>query len=412
MNASSSTSPSSTPTPTPTLTAPIVLLMSVATGLAVASNYYAQPLLHTIGQQFSLSNAMAGAIVTTAQLSYALGLMLLVPLGDLFERRRLIVLMTLLSAGGLLISSFAHNIVLLLLGTALTGMLSVVAQILVPFAATLAAPHERGKAVGTVMSGLLLGILLARTVAGALADVGSWRTVYWVAALLMLGMSAALWRVLPRYQSPTTMSYPRLLGSILRMFVEEPLFRARSLLGFLLFAAFSMLWTPLTFLLASPPYEYSNTTIGLFGLAGAAGAYAANRFGRLADRGLGNLATRVGLLLLLGSWGLMAFGQASVIALLAGILVQDLAIQGVHVTNTSSLYRLRPEARSRLTAGYMTSYFLGGASGSLVSSWLYAHFGWPGVVIAGAVLGVVTLAYGTLAPSARIPETAPPPRRV
>ncbi len=396
---------------TPTLTAPIILLMSVATGLAVASNYYAQPLLHTIGQQFSISNAAAGTIVTTAQLSYAVGLMLLVPLGDMFERRSLIVLMNLLAAGGLLISAFASNIAMLILGTALTGMLSVVAQILVPFAATLAAPHERGKAVGTVMSGLLLGILLARTAAGALADVGSWRTVYWVAAILMLCMSAILWRVLPRYQSPTTMSYPRLLGSILRMFVEEPLFRARSLIGGLLFAAFSMLWTPLTFLLAGPPYEYSNTTIGLFGLAGAAGAYAANRFGRLADRGLGNLATRVGLLLLLGSWGLMAFGQVSVVALLAGILVQDLAIQGVHVTNTSSIYRLRPEARSRLTAGYVTCYFIGGASGSLVSSWLYAHFGWPAVVTAGAVLAALTLAYGALAPSARIPELPSPPAR-
>ncbi len=402
------TSPTQT---TPTLTAPIILLMSVATGLAVASNYYAQPLLHTIGQQFSISNAAAGTIVTTAQLSYAVGLMLLVPLGDMFERRALIVLMNLLAAGGLLISAFASNIAVLILGTALTGMLSVVAQILVPFAATLAAPHERGKAVGTVMSGLLLGILLARTAAGALADVGSWRTVYWVAAILMLCMSAVLWRVLPSYQSPTAMSYPRLLGSILRMFVEEPLFRARSLIGGLLFAAFSMLWTPLTFLLAGPPYEYSNTTIGLFGLAGAAGAYAANRFGRLADRGLGNLATRVGLLLLLGSWGLMAFGQVSVVALLAGILVQDLAIQGVHVTNTSSIYRLRPEARSRLTAGYVTCYFIGGASGSLVSSWLYAHFGWPAVVTAGAVLAALTLAYGALAPSARIPEMPSPPAR-
>jgi len=385
--------------------------MSVATGLAVASNYYAQPLLHTIGQQFSISNAAAGAIVTTAQLSYAVGLMLLVPLGDMFERRSLIVLMNLLAAGGLLISAFSTSISMLIIGTALTGMLSVVAQILVPFAATLAAPHERGKAVGTVMSGLLLGILLARTAAGALADVGSWRTVYWEAAILMLCMSAVLWRVLPRYQSPTAMSYPRLLGSILRMFVEEPLFRARSLIGGLLFAAFSMLWTPLTFLLAGPPYEYSNTTIGLFGLAGAAGAYAANRFGRLADRGLGNLATRAGLLLLLGSWGLMAFGQVSVVALLAGILVQDLAIQGVHVTNTSSIYRLRPEARSRLTAGYVTCYFIGGASGSLVSSWLYAHFGWPAVVTAGAVLAALTLAYGALAPSARIPEMPSPPAR-
>lgn len=400
-----------TPAQTAPLTAPVILLMSVATGLAVASNYYAQPLLHTISQQFSLSNATAGSIVMIAQLSYALGLILLVPLGDLFERRGLIVLMTLLSSGGLLLSAFAPNIQMLMLGTAVTGLLSVVAQVLVPFAATLAAPHERGKAVGTVMSGLLLGILLARTAAGVLADLGSWRTVYWVAAILMLAMSCALWKVLPRHKSPAAMSYPRLLGSIFRLFAEEPLLRGRSLLGGLLFAAFSMLWTPLTFLLSGPDYGFNNTTIGLFGLAGAAGAYAANRFGRLADRGLGNQATRIGLLLLLASWGLMAFGQASVIALLAGILIQDLAIQGVHVTNTSSLYRTRPEARSRLTAGYMTSYFIGGATGSLVSSWLYSHYGWPGVVTAGSVLGAVTLAYGMLAASARIPEMAPSPIR-
>ncbi|WP_249293008.1 MFS transporter, partial [Achromobacter ruhlandii] len=247
------------------LTAPVILLMSVATGLAVASNYYAQPLLHTISQQFSLSNATAGSIVMIAQLSYALGLILLVPLGDLFERRGLIVLMTLLSSGGLLLSAFARNIQMLMLGTAVTGMLSVVAQVLVPFAATLAAPHERGKAVGTVMSGLLLGILLARTAAGVLADLGSWRTVYWVAAILMLAMSAALWKVLPRHKSQAAMSYPRLLGSIFRLFAEEPLLRGRSLLGGLLFAAFSMLWTPLTFLLSGPDYGFNNTTIRLCG---------------------------------------------------------------------------------------------------------------------------------------------------
>lgn len=388
-----------------------VLLMAFATGVAVASNYYAQPLLHTIAGQFGVSFARAGTVVTVAQLSYAAGLILLVPLGDLFERRRLIVVMSLLSAAGLVLSALSHQFVWLLVGTALTGLFSVVAQVLVPFAATLAAPHERGKAVGTVMSGLLLGILLARTAAGVLADLGSWRTVYWVAAILMLAMSAALWKVLPRHKSHAAMSYPRLLGSIFRLFAEEPLLRGRSLLGGLLFAAFSMLWTPLTFLLSGPDYGFNNTTIGLFGLAGAAGAYAANRFGRLADRGLGNQATRIGLLLLLASWGLMAFGQASVIALLVGILIQDLAIQGVHVTNTSSLYRTRPEARSRLTAGYMTSYFIGGATGSLVSSWLYSHYGWPGVVTAGAVLAAMTLAYGMLGASARIPEIASSPIR-
>lgn len=400
----------STPHPLPpALTTPIVLLMSAAIGLAVASNYYAQPLLHTISEQFSLSTATAGSIVTVAQLSYAVGLILLVPLGDMLERRSLIVLMTLLSAVGLLISAFSPNIVVLMIGTAVTGMLSVVAQVLVPFAATMAAPHERGRVVGTVMSGLLLGILLARTVAGVLADIGSWRTVYWVAAILMLIMSGALWRVLPRYKNPTHLSYMQLLGSIVRLYKEEPLFRARSLIGAALFGSFSMLWTPLTFLLSSPAYGYSNTAIGLFGLAGAAGALAANRVGRLTDHGLGNVATLTGLLLLLGSWGFIAFGQTSVLALLLGILIQDMAIQGVHVTNQSAIYRLKPDARSRLTAGYMTSYFIGGAAGSLASSYIYAHAGWSGVVWAGAIIGVLGLLYGAFAKGARLPETKASP---
>lgn len=395
----------------PALTPPIILLMSAATGLIVASNYYMQPLLHTIGQQFGLSETAAGGIVTTAQLSYAAGLLLLVPLGDMIERRALICAMTALAAAGLLLSAFSTSAAMLLAGTAITGFLSVVAQVLVPFAATLASPQQRGKAVGTVMSGLLLGILLARTFAGMLAGLGSWRTVYWVAALLMLAMAGALWRVLPRYKTSVNLHYAGLLGSIFHLYAREPLFRARSVLGALIFASFSMLWTPLTFLLANPPYSYSDGAIGLFGLAGAAGAVAANRYGRLSDRGLGNLATRAGLALLLGSWGLLALGQHSLTALLAGILVLDMAIQGVHVTNQSSIYRLRPDARSRLTAGYMTSYFIGGAAGSLASAALYTHAGWLGVAAGGAAVSAAALAYSAWSPAARIPETPSAPGR-
>ncbi|WP_331456656.1 MFS transporter [Bordetella pseudohinzii] len=389
----------------------MVFLMSAATGLAVASNYYAQPLLHIIGEQFQVSNAATGSIVTIAQLSYAVGLMLLVPLGDILERRRLIVFMTALSAGGLLISANAPSLGWLMLGTFLTGMLSVVAQVLVPFGATLADPAQRGRIVGTLMSGLLLGILLARTAAGVLADLGGWRTVYWVAAALLLAMSAVLWRILPDHPGSAQLSYARLLLSIWRLYREEPLLRARSLIGGLLFACFSMLWTPLTFLLSSPPYGYSMTTIGLFGLAGAMGAYAARRFGRMADQGLGNRATVVGLALLLGSWALIAWGAHAVIPLLIGIVIQDMAIQGVHVTNQSAVYRLRPEARSRLTAGYMTAYFIGGAAGSLASAWIYGHFGWYGVTATGAATALLALAYGCLAPGARIPGNRPSPSR-
>jgi len=395
----------------PALTTPIILLMSAATGLIVASNYYMQPLLHTIGEQFGLSETAAGGIVTTAQLSYAAGLLLLVPLGDMIERRALITAMTALAAVGLLLSAFSNSLAMLLAGTAITGFLSVVAQVLVPFAATLASPQQRGKAVGTVMSGLLLGILLARTFSGMLAGLGNWRTVYWVAAVLVLAMAGALWRVLPRYKTAVDLHYAGLLASIFHLYTREPLFRGRSVLGALIFASFSMLWTPLTFLLANPPYSYSDGAIGLFGLAGAAGAIAANRYGRLSDRGLGNLATRAGLALLLGSWGLLALGEYSLTALLAGILVLDMAVQGVHVTNQSTIYRLRLDARSRLTAGYMTSYFIGGAAGSLASAALYTHAGWLGVAAGGATVSAAALAYAVWAPAARIPEIPPAPAR-
>ena len=341
----------------------LIVLMSIATGLAVASNYYAQPLLDTIARNFSLSASSAGFIVTAAQLGYAAGLLFLVPLGDMFERRRLIVSMTLLAAGGMLITASSQSLAMMILGTALTGLFSVVAQILVPLAATLASPDKRGKVVGTIMSGLLLGILLARTVAGLLANLGGWRTVFWVASVLMALMALALWRGL----------------------------RTRALLGCLTFANFSILWTSMAFLLAAPPFNYSDGVIGLFGLAGAAGALGARPAGGFADKGKSHHTTTFGLLLLLLSWLTIWFGHTSVLALIIGILVLDLTVQGVHITNQTVIYRIHPDARNRLTAGYMTSYFIGGAAGSLISASAWQHGGWAGVCLAGATIALVNL---------------------
>lgn len=369
----------------------LIALMSVATGLSVASNYYAQPLLDTIARAFSLSPNQAGFIVTAAQLGYAAGLLFLVPLGDMFERRRLIVTMTLLAAGGMLITASSSTLGLMILGTALTGLFSVVAQILVPLAATLATPEKRGKVVGTIMSGLLLGILLARTVAGMLADIGGWRTVYWVASVLMVIMALALWRGLPKVKQETHLNYPQLIGSVFTLFAREKLLRTRALLGCLTFANFSILWTSMAFLLASPPFNFSEGIIGLFGLAGAAGALGARPAGGLADKGKSHLTTTVGLILLLLSWVTIGFGQYSVIALIIGILVLDLTVQGVHITNQTVIYRVKPDARNRLTAGYMTSYFIGGAAGSLISASAWQHAGWTGVSIAGSSFAAVNL---------------------
>jgi predicted MFS family arabinose efflux permease len=365
--------------------------MSVATGLAVASNYYAQPLLDTIARAFNLSASSAGFIVTAAQLGYAAGLLFLVPLGDMFERRMLIVSMTLLAAGGMLITASSQSLTMMIIGTALTGLFSVVAQILVPLAATLASPEKRGKVVGTIMSGLLLGILLARTVAGLLASLGGWRTVYWVASVLMVVMALALWRGLPKVKQENHLNYPQLLASVFSLFTQDKLLRTRALLGCFTFANFSILWTSMAFLLAAPPFNYSEGVIGLFGLAGAAGALGARPAGGLADKGKSHMTTTAGLVLLLLSWAAIWYGHVSVLALIVGILVLDLTVQGVHITNQTVIYRVKPEARNRLTAGYMTSYFIGGAAGSLISASAWQHAGWTGVCAIGAIMAVLNL---------------------
>lgn len=369
----------------------LILLMSVATGLAVASNYYAQPLLDTIARAFNLSASSAGFIVTAAQLGYAAGLLFLVPLGDMFERRMLIVSMTLLAAGGMLITASSQSLTMMIVGTALTGLFSVVAQILVPLAATLASPEKRGKVVGTIMSGLLLGILLARTVAGLLASLGGWRTVYWVASVLMVIMALALWRGLPKVKQENHLNYPQLLASVFSLFTQDKLLRTRALLGCFTFANFSILWTSMAFLLAAPPFNYSEGVIGLFGLAGAAGALGARPAGGLADKGKSHLTTSAGLVLLLLSWTAIWYGHISVLALIVGILVLDLTVQGVHITNQTVIYRVKPEARNRLTAGYMTSYFIGGAAGSLISASAWQHAGWSGVCAIGAIVATLNL---------------------
>ena len=374
------------------LSTALILLMATATGLAVASNYYAQPLLHTIAQHMGLSMSGAGSVVITAQLSYGAGLLLLVPLGDLFEQRRLIVIMTVLSALGLLLSAFSPSLTWLLLGTAITGLFSVSAQILVTMGASLTDPQSRGRVVGTLMSGLLLGILLARTVAGALSSAGDWRTIYLLAAALMFISAIALFVALPSHHHSAGLSYPKLLGSVFRLFVDEPVLRLRAALGLLTFSLFALFWTPLAFLLAVPPYSYSDAVIGLFGLAGAVGALAASWAGRMADRGKGQQATTVGLLVLLASWLPMAFAGTSLTALLIGVLALDFAVQLVHVSNQNAVFQVRPAARNRLNAGYITCYFIGGALGSLVGAQTYPVYGWDGIVLVGAVIATLTLA--------------------
>lgn len=369
----------------------LVFLMAFAIGVTIASNYYAQPLLHSITHDLHIAVEHAGSIIMTAQLSYAVGLLFITPLGDMIERKRLILILMLLSTCGLVISASSQNLWMLIVGTAMTGLFSTVAQVLIPFAATLAKPEHRGKIVGTLMSGMLLGILLGRTFAGAISTIADWHYVYWIATGIMLIVTLLLWLSLPRYRNHISINYLQLLLSIGALYRQEPVLKIRSLLAITSFALFSLLWTPLAFLLTDAPYHYSDFIIGLFGLAGAAGALGSPIVGKLSDKGKGKTATTIGLALLLASWLPLSLAQYSIIALILGVILLDFAVQVTHVSNMSAIYQIRPEARSRINTGYMVSYFAGGMLGSVGSTYLFSHYGWIAIVIAGTILGILGL---------------------
>lgn len=369
----------------------LVFLMAFAIGVTIASNYYAQPLLHSITHDLHIAVEHAGSIIMTAQLSYAVGLLFITPLGDMIERKRLILILMLLSTCGLVISASSQNLWMLIVGTAMTGLFSTVAQVLIPFAATLAKPEHRGKIVGTLMSGMLLGILLGRTFAGAISTIADWHYVYWIATGIMLIVTFLLWLSLPRYCNHISINYLQLLLSIGALYRQEPVLKIRSLLAITSFALFSLLWTPLAFLLTDAPYHYSDFIIGLFGLAGAAGALGSPIVGKLSDKGKGKTATTIGLALLLASWLPLSLAQYSIIALILGVILLDFAVQVTHVSNMSAIYQIRPEARSRINTGYMVSYFTGGMLGSVGSTYLFSHYGWIAIVIAGTILGILGL---------------------
>ena len=369
-----------------------MLLLAVATGAAAANLYYAQPLLDTIADGLGTSAGLAGLVLTASQIGYAAGLLLIVPLGDLVERRALVVRMLLACAAGLAVCAAAPSFGVLALGIAVVGVTSVVAQVLVPFAGDLAAEEERGKVVGTIMSGLLIGILLARTLSGFVAELAGWRAVYLLAAVAMVALSAALRRALPLIAARGGTPYPALLRSIATLVAEEPVLRRRMTYGMLGMTSFTLVWTALTFLLSGPAYGYSEGTIGLFGLVGLVGALAAQGAGRLSDRDLGSAATAGFWLLVLAGWLLCDLGGSSLAALLAGLVVLDAGVQGQHITNQSTIYALRPDARSRVTTAYIAGNFLAAAVGSALASALWGAGGWEAISAVGIGSGVLALA--------------------
>lgn len=363
----------------------ILFLFSLTCALAVANVYSAQPLLASMAESLNVLPGSMGAVITATQTGYAVGLIFLVPLGDRVNRKTLVIVQLMLSVLALTAAALAANFTMLLGAMLLVGLMAVVAQLMVAWAATLAAPEQRGKVVGSVTSGIVLGILFARFVSGAIADLAGWRAVYLIAACLLLLISLTLARVMPATTTATArMSYLSLLLSVFRLFITEPQLRKRGILALLIFAAFSMLWTSMVMPLSA--MSLSHTQTGMFGLAGVAGALAASRGGLWADRGMGQRATGLALALLTLSWLPVGLLEIALGWLVLGIIMLDFAVQTVHVINQSLIIAARPDAASRLVGAYMCFYSLGSALGAIAATQLYALWGWHAVCYAGALV--------------------------
>lgn len=357
----------------------LVWILAIASGATVANLYYNQPLLSVMAQSFHVSPQEVGLIPMLTQIGYAVGILLFVPLGDLLERRRLIVTMTSATAVALLIAAIAPTLPWLIGASFAIGMSAIAAQIIVPFAAQLTPIETRGNVVGMIMGGLFIGILVARTVSGYIGAIQGWRLMYWVACGLMILVALTLSKTLPRSQPSLKTSYKTLMQSLVPIVQQQPVLRESSIIGAMCFGAFSAFWSTLVFLLEQPPYRYGSEVAGLFGLVGVVGAIAAPLVGKVADHsspkstvGFGIVTTLVSFLIF---W---QFGH-QLWGLIVGVILLDLGVQTAQISNQTRIYSLPAHLHSRLNALYITSYFVGGAIGSYLGSIGWNHWQWNGV---------------------------------
>lgn len=376
----------------------LVRLMAVTCAVTVANLYYAQPLLHVIASGLRVSGSSASLLVTVSQLGYAAGMLFIVPAGDIMRRRPLLTGLLAVCAVAMAGCAVSPDLPVLAAAAMASGITSVVVQMLVPYAATLAGDNERGKVIGTLMGGLLIGILLSRTFASGISQVAGWRAVYAVAAVAIAANAIALRKALPDHGRQLAISYGEQMRGVLDVVRSEPVLRWRSLIAACGFGTFGCFWTTITFLLSGPEYGFNQLEIGLFALVGAAGAATAMFGGRQLDA-RPHLRWRVtgvamGLLVLsylpIGFAGAHA-GAPGLVLLVIGVLLMDACVQGSHVTNQSVIYELSPGARSRITTVYITTMFAGGAIGSALGAQAYARWGWTGAVITAAILPALGL---------------------
>lgn len=384
----------------------MIWMMAVACGVAVANLYYNQPMLVDMGATVGASARQMGVVATLTQVGYGLGMLLFVPLGDLVDRKRLILVMLVASAAALAAAAAAAGYAWLAVASLAIGLTSVVAQVLIPLAASLAEPGRRGKVIGSLYAGLLLGILLARTLSGFVSAHFGWRSMFWLACGMCLALALALWAVIPRvaHEPEAGLTYRRLMASLWDLATSQPELREAVVIGGALFGSFSAFWTTLVFLLSGPPYYYGSRAAGLFGLVGAVSVLAAPMAGRLADRRGSRIVIVGAAVTVLASWVVFwALGHV-LWGLVAGVVLLDLGVQAAQVSNQSRVLGLVAAARGRVNTLYMIGYFTGGSLGSLLATYGWSRWNWPGVCAVG--IGLTMIAGVAALRGARNPRAA------
>jgi predicted MFS family arabinose efflux permease len=374
----------------PELTQSTLWVMTIATGLVVANLYYNQPLLGDMARTYHVGSGKIGQVAMFTQIGYATGMLFIAPLADMLKRKRLIIICLALVVISLLLTAIAPNINILVFASFLVGVFSLIPQLLVPMAAHLAKPHERGRKIGFVMSGLLLGILLSRTLSGFIGANLGWRAMFYIAAGIMVVIWFFLFFLLPEVEPEYSGSYKTLMGSLISLVKKEQILRIASLRGALCFACFMAFWTTLTFLLKQN-FNKGSDVAGLFGLVGAFGALAAGLMGRLSDKMDAFKLSVFTLLLIVISFIIFLFSGNSVAGLIIGVIVLDMGVQATHISNQATIYALNPEARNRINTIYMVTYFIGGSIGTWLAGQAWSYYQWGGVCTLGISLSLIAI---------------------
>ena len=368
-----------------------VSFMAIATGLIVANLYYCQPLVILIAKEFLIAEEKAATITYLTQAGYAIGMFVMVPLGDKLERKKQIQFTTFSAIIALILAATSKSFLMLQIASFLIGAFSIVPQLILPLAATLASPEQRGKVIGTIMSGLLVGILISRTVSGFVGLWIGWRGMFWIAALLCLLIMLVIQKKFPVNRPNFKGTYGQLYNSMFTLIKEQKMLREATLINAVSFAQFGAFWTTMVLLLSDAPFTYNSATIGLFGIVGASGALAAPLVGKLGDKGNPRKVIGYGCGLLLLSFMVFYFSAESLVGILIGIVFIDVGLQAIHISNQTRIYALLPEARNRMNTIFMSFSFFGTALGSAFGIWLWNYGRWEAFSVGGMLLASTSI---------------------